>query len=127
MKKSLTFVVVLAFAVLTNISSAFANGTFSVSEKKAALTILVQQVDRNMISELYLSEMQYIYLKDLNKTYKAELSSAASALYNNSIIATEAKASELNNKYFAALSEILTPQQITAYVAKQVQAQESAK
>lgn len=124
MKKSLTLVAVLAFAFLTNITTVFAKGTFTLSEKKAALTILVQQVDRNVISELHLSEMQYIYLKDLNKTYKEEFSSSV-MLNNNNAAGTEAIASELTNKYFAALSEILTPQQLTVYVAKQLQAQDA--
>ncbi|MHA6249684.1 hypothetical protein ACXYMU_17205 [Pontibacter sp. CAU 1760] len=126
MKKSLTLVAFLAFAFLTNVTAVFANGTFTLSEKKAAMTILVQQVDRNVISNLHLSEMQYIYLKDLNKTYKEELSTSA-VLFNNNAAGTEAIAAELTNKYFSALSEILTPQQLTAYVARQVQAQESAK
>lgn len=122
MKKSATLLAVLALAFITNFNAAFATGNFSLSDKKAALTILVEQVDRGIIGELKLNEMQYVYLKNLYKTYHEEVADTK-ALYATDAAGATAKTSELANKYFTALSDILTPQQINAYVYKQSLAQ----
>lgn len=118
MRKRYTLLVALFLTVATTLQATAANGNFSTSEKKTALTILVQQVNRDVIRDLQLNEMQYIQLKYLNRSYQQDLDSLKIALTGNTSN-EDTKAAELTNKYFTALSEVLTPQQIAAYVSKQ--------
>ncbi len=120
MRKFYIILAVLSLAIMTTFQTAMANGNYTLSDKKAALTILVQQINREAILELRLNEMQYIRLKDLNKNYRQDIENLKALTVVNPT-SYDAKAMELTNTYFTALSEILTQQQIYAYLNKQVQ------
>lgn len=122
MRKFYIILAVLTLALMTTFQSAMANGNYTLSDKKAALTILVQQISRNAIDELRLNEMQYIKLKDLNKNYRQDIDNLKALTVVNPT-SYDAKATELTNTYFTALSEILTQKQIITYLDKQLQAQ----
>ena len=115
MKKHLLtlFAVALTFVATTQQVSANGNPTFS--EKRVVLTILTGQIDREMINDLRLNEMQYIQLKDLNKSYKNELA-GIKLLTAPSSSQSDSRVSDLVNKYFSALNQVLSPQQIKSYV-----------
>jgi hypothetical protein len=113
---------VVTLAIMTTFQPVMANGNYTMSDKKAALTILVQQITRDAIQELRLNEMQYIRLKDLNKNYRLDIENLKALTVVNPT-SYDVKATELTNTYFSALSEILTQQQISAYLTKQPHAQ----
>ncbi|MFD2513818.1 hypothetical protein ACFSRY_08055 [Pontibacter locisalis] len=113
MKKYFTLLAVTSiFLVSTSLEAAASNGNNSSSEKKVALAILIKQVDREIINELQLNEMQYIQLRTLNKKYKEEV---AIIKATTETAAYDSKVQELNNKYFAELNSVLTDKQLTTY------------
>ncbi|WP_439881497.1 hypothetical protein ACSX1A_20500 [Pontibacter sp. MBLB2868] len=115
MKKYFTLLAVTSILLVsTSTQAAMANGNNSSIEKKKALTILFKQVDRSLINELQLNEMQYIQLRTLNKKYKEEADQI-----NATSTTVDSKIQELNNKYFAELNEVLTADQITTFINKQ--------
>lgn len=117
MKKYFTLLAVTSILLIsTSAHAALENDNNISNEKKKALAVLIKQVDRNIINELQLNEMQYIQLRTLNKKYKEE--SAVLKATSETPVAFEAKVQDLNNKYFAELTEILTDDQIATYTNK---------
>ncbi|QCR24121.1 hypothetical protein [Pontibacter sp. SGAir0037] len=119
MKKYLTFLAIVALAAFVNVSSAFASGsvsTLSSTEKRVVTTLLQKEINRDLILELELNEMQYIKLKELNRKFKRDTQSSQLLLASAEL---DAKAQELVNTYAQAVTDILTEKQLNAFITNQ--------
>lgn len=118
MKKYFTLLAVTTLLLISTGAKAGLAGDDNFSnEKKKALTSLIKQVDRSIINELQLNEMQYIQLRTINKKYNEE--SLKVKATETSASAVDLKIQEINNKYLAEISTILTSQQIATFINKQ--------
>ncbi|QCR21601.1 hypothetical protein [Pontibacter sp. SGAir0037] len=119
MKKYLTFLAIVALAAFVNVSSAFASGsvsTLSSTEKRVVTMLLQKEINRDLILELELNEMQYIKLKELNRKFKRDTQSSQLLLASAEL---DAKAQELVNTYAQAVTDILTEKQLNAFITNQ--------
>lgn len=107
MNKILTFVAALALILTVNTATA------GITNNKA-VALLNKQVDRALISELKLNEMEYIKLKDLNKSYQQEVAAVKAACNGNTEL-TESKLEEVNTRFQAALANVLSTAQINSF------------
>jgi hypothetical protein len=118
MKKYFTLLAITTLILFSTGAKASIAGDDNFSaEKKKALTSLIKQVDRSIINELQLNEMQYIQLRTVNKKYNEE--SLKVKTTEDSAALVDSKIQELNNKYLAEISTILTSQQIATFINKQ--------
>ncbi|RAU83713.1 hypothetical protein [Pontibacter arcticus] len=106
MNQILTFVAALALILSVNTASAGSN-------TNKAVALLNKQVDRALISELKLNEMEYIKLKDLNKSYQQEVEALRVTCAGNTEL-TESKLEEVNTRFQAELAKVLSATQINS-------------
>jgi hypothetical protein len=115
MKKHFTLLAITFILISTSVLGNNTSGNNTANEKKLALAILVKQVNREIINELQLNEMQYIQLRTLNKKYKEESGILKATTENAS--AYDSKIIDINNKYFAELTSVLTAKQLSTYIS----------
>jgi len=114
MKKLFTLIAILVLFSAVSAPLALANEENSSSEEKAVVSLLIKSVDRKLINELFLNEMQYIKLRNLSKQYQKDVA----ALSSTSLLEEtpqEASLQQLNHRYFSEINTILTEHQLTIF------------
>lgn len=121
MKLFTTLVLALLLSVSFNVKSVFANEVITnltLAEKAVVVSLIKEDVCRELIQVLELNEMQYIKLKDLNRKYKRE-TQASQILLGASTAELDAKVQTLINTYSQSICEILTEKQVSSYITSQ--------
>ncbi len=114
MKKLLALLSIIILFTTFTAPIALATEATSSSEKKAVVSILIKLVDRNTINDLLLNEMQYIKLKNLSNQYMKDITALSSPSLQRDALDT-ISLEELNYRYYAALTSILSAQQISTF------------